>query len=59
MERNVFVLLTGKYDYILLAEEDKEYKDFDGYIGRLVKYLTSEGSIHICAAQEWRLNSDG
>ena len=59
LEDNIEEALWGKYDYILLAEEDKEYQDFDGYIGRLVKYLTPEGSIHICAAQEWRLNSDG
>lgn len=47
MEKNVFVLLTGKYDYILLADKDRQYDDFDGYIAKLVEYLTPEGSIHI------------
>ena len=47
IEKNVFVLLTGKYDYILLADKDRQYWDFDGYIAKLVEYLTPEGSINI------------
>lgn len=46
-EKDIFVLLTGKYDYILLADKDKQYNDFDGYVEKLVPYLSEEGSIHI------------
>ena len=46
-ENDVFVLLTGKYNYILLADEQKKYQDFDGYINKLFPYLAADGSIHI------------
>lgn len=46
-EKDIFVLLTGKYDYILLADRDKQYKDFDGYVEKLMPYLNEDGSIHI------------
>lgn len=46
-EKDIFVLLTGKYDYILLADKGKQYKDFEGYVEKLVPYLSEEGSIHI------------
>lgn len=46
-ERDVFALLSGYYDYILLADECKQYRDFDGYIERLTPYLAPGGSIHI------------
>ena len=35
-EKDIFVLLNGKYDYILLADRDKQYKDFDGYVDKLI-----------------------
>ena len=47
LEKDIFPLLTGKYDYILLAEKDRQYEDFDGYIAKLMKYLAPEGSINI------------
>ena len=56
LEADIEYALWGKYDYILLAEDDKSYQDFDGYINRLTGYLAPEGSIHICAAQEWRIH---
>ena len=46
-ERDIFTLLTGKYDYILLADAYKSYQDFDGYIARLMPYLTENGCINI------------
>lgn len=46
-ERDIFVLLSGYYDYILLADEHKQYRDFDGYIEKLMLYLSPGGSIHI------------
>lgn len=47
IEKSVFILLTGKYDYILLADKDRQYEDFDGYVAKLMEYLTPEGSINI------------
>ena len=47
LEQDVFKLLTGKYDYILLAEKDRQYLDFDKYISKLMNYLTPDGSINI------------
>lgn len=47
LEKDIFTLLMGKYDYILLAEKDRQYEDFDGYIAKLMKYLAPEGSINI------------
>lgn len=47
LEKDIFVLLTGKYDYILLADKDRQYEDFDGYVNKLMAYLTAEGSINI------------
>ena len=47
LEQDIFTLLTGKYDYILLAEKDRQYEDFDGYIAKLMEYLAPEGSINI------------
>lgn len=47
LEKDIFVLLTGKYDYILLADKDRQYENFDGYIEKLMEYLTAEGSINI------------
>ena len=47
LERDIFVLLTGKYDYILLADKDRQYEDFDGYIDKLKEYLAPDGSINI------------
>ena len=47
LEKDIFILLTGKYDYILLAEKDRQYEDFDGYIAKLMEYLAPEGSINI------------
>lgn len=46
-EQDIFVLLSGYYDYILLADWRKQYRDFDGYIERLMPYLAPGGSIHI------------
>lgn len=46
-ERDIFVLLSGYYDYILLADGDRQYGDFDGYIEKLTPYLAPGGSIHI------------
>lgn len=46
-EKDIFVLLTGKYDYILLADKGKQYKDFEGYVEKLMTYLQEDGSIHI------------
>lgn len=46
-ERDIFVLLSGYYDYILLADGDRQYGDFDGYIEKLMPYLAPGGSIHI------------
>lgn len=46
-EKDIFVLLTGKYDYILLADKDKQYEDFEGYVNKLMQYLSETGSIHI------------
>ena len=46
-EQDVFVLMSGYYDYILLADRYKQYKDFDGYVDKLSKYLAPGGSIHI------------
>lgn len=46
-EKDIFVLLIGKYDYILLADKDRRYKDFDGYIDKLMEYLAPDGSINI------------
>ena len=47
LEKDIFTLLTGKYDYILLAEKDRQYEEFDGYIAKLMEYLAPEGSINI------------
>ena len=47
LEQDIFTLLTGKYDYILLAEKDRQYLDFDKYISKLMNYLTPDGSINI------------
>lgn len=47
LEKDIFILLTGKYDYILLAEKDRQYLDFDKYISKLMNYLTPDGSINI------------
>lgn len=47
LEQDIFTLLIGKYDYILLAEKDRQYEDFDGYIAKLMEYLAPEGSINI------------
>lgn len=47
LERDIFLLLTGKYDYILLADKDRQYEDFDGYIDKLKEYLAPDGSINI------------
>lgn len=47
LEKDIFVLLTGKYDYILLADKDRQYEDFDGYVDKLREYLTVDGSINI------------
>ena len=47
LEQDVFKLLTGKYDYILLAEKDRQYEDFDSYVAKLMEYLAPEGSINI------------
>lgn len=47
LEDDIFVLLPGKYDYILLTDKDRRYKNFDVYIARLMEYLTPEGSINI------------
>lgn len=47
LEKDIFVLLTGKYDYILLSNDDRQYEDFDGYVDKLMKFLTPEGSINI------------
>lgn len=46
-EQDIFVLLSGYYDYILLADRYKQYRDFDGYIEKLMPYLAPGGSIHI------------
>lgn len=46
-EQDVFVLMSGYYDYILLMDEHKQYKDFDGYIDKLSPYLAPGGSIHM------------
>ena len=46
-EKDIFVLLTGKYDYILLADKDKQYEDFEVYVNKLMQYLSETGSIHI------------
>ena len=46
-ETDIFLLLTGKYDYILLADAGKEYQDFDGYIAALMPYLAEDGCINI------------
>lgn len=46
-ENYIFALLKGKYDYILLANKNKVYRDFEGYIKKLMPYLTNDGSIHI------------
>lgn len=46
-EKDVFILLTGQYDYILLADKNKQYEDFDGYVNKLMPYLSEAGSIHI------------
>ena len=46
-EHDIFILLTGKYDYILLADKEKQYEDFDGYLDKLMPYLSEAGSIHI------------
>lgn len=45
-EQDIFVLLSGYYDYILLADDCKQYRDFDGYIEKLMPYLAPGGSIH-------------
>lgn len=45
-EQDIFALLSGYYDYILLADWRKQYRDFDGYIERLTSYLAPGGSIH-------------
>lgn len=47
LEQDIFTLLTGKYDYILLAEKDRQYEDFDSYVAKLMEYLAPEGSINI------------
>lgn len=47
LEKDIFLLLTGKYDYILLADKDRQYEDFDGYIVKLMEYLKPDGSINI------------
>ena len=47
MEKDVFILLIGKYDYILLADKEKQYEDFEGYVDKLMPYLSETGSIHI------------
>lgn len=46
-EQDIFVLLSGYYDYIMLADRYKQYHDFDGYIEKLKLYLAPGGSIHI------------
>ena len=46
-EKDIFVLLTGKYDYILLADKDKQYENFEVYVNKLMQYLSETGSIHI------------
>lgn len=46
-EKDIFLLLTGKYDYILLADAGKQYQDFDGYIAALMPYLAEDGCINI------------
>lgn len=46
-ETEVFSFLSEQYDYILLADEQKKYKDFEGYIDALMPYLAPQGSIHI------------
>lgn len=46
-EKDIFVLLTGQYDYILLADKDKQYEDFEVYVNKLMQYLSETGSIHI------------
>lgn len=46
-EHDIFILLTGKYDYILLADKEKRYEDFDGYVDKLMPYLSEAGSVHI------------
>lgn len=47
LEKDIFILLTGKYDYILLAEKERQYENFDSYITKLMEYLAPEGSINI------------
>lgn len=47
IEKDIFVLLTGGYDYILLADKEKQYEDFEGYAEKLLPYLSAGGSVHI------------
>ena len=45
--RGYIEMLRGKYDYILLADKDKQYENFEVYVNKLMQYLSGTGSIHI------------
>lgn len=47
VEQDIFQCLWGEYDYILLCEKQSYYRDFDGYIEKLLPYLSPRGSIHV------------
>lgn len=47
VEQDIFQCLWGEYDYILLCEKPSYYRDFDGYIRKLMAYLSPSGSIHV------------
>ena len=47
VEQDIFQCLWGEYDYVLLCEKQSYYRDFDGYIEKLLPYLSPGGSIHV------------